>query len=85
MERKLHGTNGVSKTRRTLHRIRKKLGESYKSYRSSTRNNEVVWQEMKEFSRIEGWKQYMVRKQKYPFEQTLKEARPKKNTDSLGS
>jgi len=32
---------------------------------------------MKKSSRIEGWRQYVVRKQEYPFEQTLKEAAPK--------
>jgi len=33
---------------------------------------------MKESSRIKGWRQYVVGKQKYLFEQTLKEVGPKK-------
>jgi len=40
MERKPHGTNRVSKTRRIPHKIRKKLKGSHESYRSSIRNNE---------------------------------------------
>ncbi len=63
MERKPHGTNGVSKTKRIPHKIRKKLEGSHESYRSSIRNNkEAVWQEIKESSRIEGWRQYVVGK-----------------------
>jgi len=51
------------------------LKSGYKVYEGSTRNNEeVVQQEKKKFSRIEGWRQYMVVKQEYSFEQTLKEA-----------
>jgi len=42
MERKPHSTNGVSKTRRIPHMIRKKLEESHKSYGSGTRNDEEV-------------------------------------------
>jgi len=33
---------------------------------------------MKEFSRIENWRQHVVREQKYLFEQTFKEVGPKK-------
>jgi len=40
MERKPYGTNRISKTRRITHRIRKKLGGSHESYRSSRRNYE---------------------------------------------
>ena len=40
MERKPHNTNGVSKTRRIPHIIRKKLEGSHKSYKSGTRNDE---------------------------------------------
>jgi len=32
---------------------------------------------MKEFSRIKGWRQHVIRKQEYPFKQTLKEAKSK--------
>ena len=31
----------------------------------------------KKSSKIEGWRQYMVGKQEYPFKQTFKEAGPK--------
>jgi len=55
------------------------LGENYEVYECSTRNNkEAVQQEMKEPSRIEGWRQCVVGKQKYPFEQTLGKAGPEK-------
>jgi len=79
MERQPCGTNGVSKIRSFHYRPTKKLGGSYKVYGGSTRNNEEAGQkETKEFSRIEGWRQYVVGKQKHPFEQTLKEAGPGK-------
>jgi len=74
MERQPHGTNGVYKIRRFPYRPTKKLGGSYKVYEGSIKNNKEVQQEMKKFSRIEGWRQYVVGKQKYPFKQTLKEA-----------
>jgi len=33
---------------------------------------------MKKFSRIKGWRQYVTREQKYPFEQTFEEVESKK-------
>jgi len=65
--------------RRIPYKLTKKLGGSYKVYRDSTKNNkEVVQQEKKKFLKIEGWRQHVVGKQKYPFKQTLEEARPEK-------
>ena len=79
MERQPYGTNGVPKIRRISYRTIKKLGRSYEVNKSSTRNNEeAVWQKMKESSRVKERRQYMAGKQKYPFEQTLKEVGPKK-------
>jgi len=64
---------------RIPYRLTKKLGGSYKVYRDSTKNNkEAVQQKKKKSSRIEGWRQHVVGKQKYPFKQTLEEARPEK-------
>jgi len=42
MERQSYGTDRVSETRIIPYRIRKKLGESYKSYGSSIRNNKEI-------------------------------------------
>ena len=61
MERKPHGTNRVSKTRRIPHRTTKKLEKSYKINGGSIRKyKETIWQEEKELSRVESWRWYMV-------------------------
>ena len=55
------------------------IERSYKSNEDSTRKyKEVIWQEEKESSRVEGWRQCVAGQQKYLLKQTLKEIRPKK-------
>ena len=50
-------------------------GTGNQSDRESTeKHEEAVQQEKKKSSRIEDWRPCVVRKQKYPFELTLKEA-----------
>jgi len=79
MKMQPYGTDRVSETRIIPYRTTKKLERSYEVNESSIRNNEeAVRQKMKESSRIEGRRQCVARKQKYPFKQTLKEAGPKK-------
>ena len=75
MERRPHGANGDSMSRRICEETTEKLGTSNKcNGRSSEEDEEAVRQEKEESSRIEGWRQHVVGKQKYPFELTLKEA-----------
>ena len=75
MERRPHGSNKHSTSRRFPHWIIKELETGNSSNGRSTKEyEEAVQQEKKESSRIEGWKQCVARKQKYPFELTLKEA-----------
>ena len=79
MKRQPCSTNRISKIKRIPYRITKKLGGGHKVNRRSTEENkEAVQQEKKEFLRIKGWRQHVAGKQKYPFEQTLKEVRPEK-------
>ena len=79
MKRKPHGTDEVSKARRIPYRTTKKLRRSYKVNRNGTKKyEEAVWQKTEEPSRIKGWRQHVVGKQKYLLKQTLKEVGPKK-------
>ena len=55
-------TNKVSKIRRIPYRLIKKLERGYKVNRSSSKKyEEVIWQEIEEFSRIDSWRQYMAK------------------------
>ena len=75
IERQPYDTDRVSETRRIPYKTAKKLEKSYEVNGSGSKEyEEVIWQEMKESSRIEGWRQHMAGEQKYSFEQTLKEA-----------
>ena len=79
MKEKPQDTNRDSKIGRILDRITKKLEGSHKIDKSSIRSNEeTVQQKKKKSARTESWRQHVVRSQEYPFEQTLKEVRPKK-------
>ena len=54
------------------------LARLQKSWEQVTKSmEEAVQQEKTKFSRIKSWRQYVVRKQEYPIEPTLKEAEPK--------
>ena len=62
MERKPHSTNGVSKTRRIPYKNTKKLERSYEINGGGTRKyKEAIWQEEKELSRVENWRQHIAR------------------------
>ena len=79
MERQPSSTNRVSEIRRISYRTIKKLERGHEVNGSGSKEyEEAIWQEMKESSRIEGWRQCVAREQKYPCEQTLKEVGPKK-------
>jgi len=55
------------------------LERSYKVNGNSTRSHEeTIQQEKKESSKVESWRQYVAKKQKYPLKQTLEEVRLKK-------
>ena len=78
MEEQSRGTNRVSKIRRTPCRITKELWVGRKvNERSTEKYEEAIQQEKMKFSKIESWRQCMVREQEYPIELTLKEVRPK--------
>ena len=74
MERELNCEDRITKTRRLSWRTTKKLEQSKNINRYSKRSyEEVVWQEKKEHTRIEGWKQHVTRSQEYLFKVTFKE------------
>ena len=63
MEKQPYSTDRVSKTRRIPYRITKNLERSYEVNGDSIRNHEeTIWQEKKESSRVEGWRQCVARK-----------------------
>jgi len=79
MKRQPCGTNGVSEIRIIPYKSTKKLKRGHEVNRScSEEYKEAIQQETKESSRIEGWRQHVAGKQKYPFEQTLKEVGSKR-------
>jgi len=79
MERQSDDTNRVSEIRRVPYRTTTKLGRDYKvDRRGSEEYEKTIQQEKRESIRIEDQRQYVVRKQKYLFESTFKEARPEK-------
>jgi len=79
MERELNCENGITKTGRLSQQITNKLKKSKRINGNSKRNYEkAIEQEEKKSTRIKGERQHVVRSKKYSFEQTLKEARPKK-------
>jgi len=52
------------------------LGTGYKGNGKSTKEHKkTIQQEKAKSSRIEGWRQHVARKQKYPIESTLKEVK----------
>ena len=68
----------ITKTEKLPKRITKELEQSKNIDRYSKRSHkEIVWQEKKEPTRIEDWRQHVVGSQKYPFKVILKEAGPK--------
>ena len=79
MERRPCGLIRISKIRRVSHRTIEELGAGYKvNGRSTEEHEEAVQQEKTESSRIEDWKQSVVRKQEYSIKLTFKEVGPKK-------
>ena len=79
MKRQPCGTNEVSEIRIIPYKSTKKLKRGHKVNRSySEEYEEAIQQETKESSRIEGWRQHVAGKQRYPIEQTLKEVGSKK-------
>ena len=78
MERKPDNKNRITKTEWVSRRTTKKLEQSKNIDGYSKRSYEkAIWQKEKKSTRIEGWKQYVARSQKYPFEVTFKNIRPK--------
>ena len=74
MERRPHGANRDSMSRRILNWNTEELRTSAKSNRRGTRKHEkTIRQEKKESSRTEGWRPCVARKQEHPIELTLKE------------
>ena len=74
LERGPHSTNGDSTSQRIPYWITKELGISDKSNGESTKEHEMaIWQEKKKPSRTEDWQPYVVGKQEYLIESTLKE------------
>jgi len=75
LERRPDGSNGDT-TGRRIHKIpAEELGTCYTCNRRVSKEHEMTVQqkEMKP-TRTEGWRLCVARKQKYPFELTLKEA-----------
>ena len=74
-----YGTNIVFKIRKIPYKITEELEAGHKiNGRGTKKYEEIIWQEKKKPSRIEGWRQCVVRKQEYLFKSTLKETGPEK-------
>ena len=74
MERKPHGSNRDSTSRKILNWNTEELGTGKESNGGSIRKHEkAIQQEKKEPLKIEGWRPCVAGKQEYPFESTLKE------------
>ena len=74
MERRLHGSNRDSTSKRILNWNTKELRTGKESNGGSTRKHEkAIRQEKKEPSRAEGWQPCVVREQEHSIELTLKE------------
>ena len=76
MERRLHGSNRDSTSKRILNWNIEELGTGEESNGESIRKHKkAIRQEKKEPSRAEGWQPCVVREQEHPIEPTLKEVR----------
>ena len=70
--------NRITRIGQLPRRTIKKLEQSKEINVYSKRGHEeAVWQEKKESTRTEGWRQYMAGSQKYPFKAIFKEIGPK--------
>jgi len=58
-------------------KLQRSWKEAKKSMKEVQENMKQQHNKKKKSSKIEGWRQYMVGKQEYPFKQTFKEAGPK--------
>ena len=75
MERRPDGSNGVTTGRRIHKTSTKELGTHYTYNRRISKEHEMtVRQKETKPTRTESWRPCVARKQKYPFELTLKEA-----------
>ena len=76
MERRPDGSNGITTGRRIHKTPAEELGTCYTcNERVSKEYETTVRQKETKPTRTVGWRPCVARKQKYPFEQTLEEAR----------